>query len=122
MNSAANAALKVGNMTTTVLQAVGSSQSTVTSFRAAFPGGVAPMTTGLMSQFAISQTGLAGKFMTATNLRNYATDRFTQLKTLGDQVGKERLMTYSAMKGQLISKAQTAKDNIANSFMSKIGI
>jgi hypothetical protein len=119
-NAAAKASLNAGNMSTTVLQSLGSSQSTVAAFQAAYPSGSAPMSTSLLSSFKISQTGLAGKFMSAANLKSYAAERVSQLKSLGDQVGKDRLMTYSAMKGQLLSKAQTAKNNISSSFMSKI--
>ena len=122
LKKAANVSLKAGKMSATVLQSLGAAKSTIDSFKAAFPTGSAPLSAGILSQFSISPTALAGKFMTASNMRSFAEDRAQQLKSLSGQVGKARMMSYSSMKGQALAKAQSAKSAISSSLMSKIGI
>lgn len=119
-DASAKASVQAGNVTTTVLKSLGSAQSTIAAFQSAYPGGTAPMSESLFNTFNISQTGLAGKFMSVADLQAFNSDQSAQLQSLGNQVGQIREMTYSATKSNFLGKAHTTKNSITASFMDKI--
>lgn len=116
----AMAAVKARQITAPVFQSIGAAQSKIDAFKAAFPSGVASMNPATLRGLGLSQTAIAGKFMSKVNLQAFNADSFSKLKDLGNQMGQVRVPSYSATKSQFLAKASNTKTQISNSLMSKL--
>ena len=115
-------AIKSRNVTADVFSSIGAAQSKIDAFKAAYPGGVASMSPATLQSLGLSQTAIAGKFMSKANIQAFNLDSLNKLKNLGTQVGQIRVPTYSDTKSQFLSKAADTKNQISNSFMSKLPV
>ena len=116
---AALASMKASRITEPVLKTIGASEAKIAQFRSMFPSGSAPLSAGNLQSLGLSQTGLAGRLMTSSQLAQFNNEMSQSLHQMAQQMGDIKEMAFDTMKSKFIEKAQTAKNAISNSFIGK---